>query len=131
MATILLCADTDTERVANHVASITTLPLETDAVRVVVYHVFRTDDDGANASDLKSVAYTTDALEDAGFDVDVRQSSGDAVRNIRETATDVDADVISIAGRKRSPTGKALFGSVTQQVSLRSNRPVLLCSADE
>ncbi len=39
MMTILLCADTNVERVSNQVASITTLPLKTDDVRILVYHV--------------------------------------------------------------------------------------------
>ncbi|ELY96828.1 uspA domain protein [Natrialba taiwanensis DSM 12281] len=59
------------------------------------------------------------------------QSSGDAVQNILETATAIDADLLSIGGRKRSPTGKALFGSVAQQVMLRSDRPVLFSTAGE
>ncbi|WP_227356169.1 universal stress protein [Haladaptatus salinisoli] len=58
------------------------------------------------------------------------QSSGDPVRNVLDTAADVDADMISIAGRKRSPTGKVLFGSIAQQVTLRSKLPVLFCSAN-
>lgn len=130
MTTILLCADTDVERVSDQVASITTLPLETSHVRVFVYHVFRADGD-ADASKLKSVARATEALDAAGFDVEVIQSSGDAVRNILDTAAEVDADVLSLAGRNRSPTGKALFGSVAQQVALRSERPVLFSSAND
>ncbi|ELY98944.1 universal stress protein [Natrialba aegyptia] len=131
MQTILLCADTDGERITEQVDSITSLPLEQDRVRVLVYHVFRTDDDEADAANLKAVQYATAELEAAGFEVEVRQSSGDAVRNILETAAAVDADLLSIGGRNRSPTGKALFGSVAQQVMLRSERPVLFSTAGE
>ncbi|GAA0243243.1 universal stress protein [Haladaptatus pallidirubidus] len=131
MTTILLCADTDVERVSDQVASITTLPLETDEVRIFVYHVFRADGNDLDASNLKSVTYATETLVEAGFDVEVIQSSGDAVQNILDTVVDVEADMISIAGRKRSPTGKALFGSIAQQVTLRSELPVLFCSASE
>ncbi|WP_266081498.1 universal stress protein [Haladaptatus caseinilyticus] len=131
MTTILLCADTDVERISSQVASITTLPLQTNAVQIFVYHVFRTDDDEIDASNLKSVTHATELLTEAGFNVEVIQSNGDAVRKILDTAAEVDADMISIAGRKRSPTGKALFGSVAQQVTLRSELPVLFCSVSE
>jgi len=130
MKTILLCIDTDVERANEQVASITTLPIQADQVRVVIYHVFRTDDEHANAENLKSVEAATEQLEEAGFTVDVNQSSGDAVRKILDKVEEVDADVISLAGRKRSPAGKALFGSVTQDVSLKSDRPVLISTAE-
>lgn len=129
MTTILLCADTDVERVTDQVESLTTLPLDPDRVRVVVFHVFRADGDEADATRLKSVARATEALESAEFEVVVEQSSGDAVREILDAAETFDADLLSLAGRRKSPTGKALFGSVAQQVSLRSDRPVLFCSS--
>ncbi|SEV80222.1 universal stress protein [Natrinema salifodinae] len=131
MKTILLCADTNVDQVSDQVESITNLPFDRDRTRILVYHVFRADDGGVAAANLKSVQHATDALEADGFEVEVVQSSGDAVRNIIETADDVDADAISIAGRKRSPTGKALFGSVAQRVTLRSERPVLFATANE
>lgn len=130
MKTILLCIDTDVERAKEQVRSVTELPLETEQVRIVLYHVFRADDENADAENLKSVSEATARLEEAGFTVDVVQSSGDAVRNILDQAAELDADVISLAGRKRSPTGKALFGSVTQDVILRSDRTVLLSTTE-
>ena len=40
-------------------------------------------------------------------------------------ADDVDARYVVIGGRRRSPVGKALFGSVAQEVILGSDRPVI------
>nr|WP_276414161.1 universal stress protein [Halomicroarcula sp. XH51] len=38
--------------------------------------------------------------------------------------------MIVLAGRKRSPAGKALFGSVTQDVILGTDRSVLVVSSE-
>ncbi|ELY50923.1 universal stress protein [Natronolimnohabitans innermongolicus] len=126
MTTILLSVDTKVDRANEQVESITTLPLDASKTTVVLYHVFRGDDGEADANDLKSVSAAAERLEEAGYDVVVDQSHGDAVRSILSKAEEIDADIISLAGRKRSPTGKALFGSVTQDVVLKSERTVLL-----
>lgn len=130
MTTILLSVDTDIERANAQVDSLITLPIEKTETNVTLYHVFRADDEGADAENLKSVAEAKRRLEEAGFGVEVDQSSGDAVRNILEKSDEIDADIISLAGRNRSPTGKALFGSVTQNVVLKSDRTVLLETTD-
>jgi nucleotide-binding universal stress UspA family protein len=68
----------------------------------------------------------TDFLEERGLTVDVTESSGDPADQLLEVAQDEDANLIVVAGRKRSPTGKALFGSVTQSVILNAERPVMV-----
>lgn len=50
---------------------------------------------------------------------------GDAAEQIVAYADETDARYIVLATRKRSPTGKALFGSVAQSVLLSAGRPVL------
>jgi len=130
MTTILLAVDTDVERAKKQAKTITSLPLQNEDTHLSVLHVFRTDDGGADARNLKSVTAALDDLEAAGFAVEVEQSSGDAVQNILEVSERIDADVISLAGRKRSPAGKALFGSVSQDVLLKSERPVLIETTD-
>ncbi|WP_227357362.1 universal stress protein [Haladaptatus salinisoli] len=131
MATILLAIDTDVERAEVQAESILELPLVRDDTQLVLFHVFRGDDEGADARKLNSVATALERLEAAGFDVEVEQSSGDAVREILAEAARVNADVVSLAGQKRSPTGKALFGSVSQDVVLESDRTVLLETTDD
>ncbi|MFB6188175.1 MAG: universal stress protein, partial [Halobacteriaceae archaeon] len=55
-----------------------------------------------------------------GIDVEYETvgAVGDAVEEIINQANQRDCDHIFIAGRKRSPTGKAIFGDVAQEVIL-------------
>jgi nucleotide-binding universal stress UspA family protein len=69
-----------------------------------------------------------DLLDEAGVEYEVTESSGDPADAIIDAADESDADLIIIGGRKRSPTGKALFGSVTQTVILNAGRPVMVTS---
>ncbi len=50
---------------------------------------------------------------------------GQPAAQILEYADDIDTRYIVIGGQKRSPVGKALFGSTTQQVLLGAERPVV------
>jgi nucleotide-binding universal stress UspA family protein len=71
-----------------------------------------------------------DAAAEAGVDDCVAVGKvGDATDVVLEYATDVDASYIVVGSRKRSPTGKAIFGSVTQSTLLRADRPVLVVRA--
>lgn len=50
---------------------------------------------------------------------------GDPGDEILSLADELDARYLVIGGRKRTPAGKAIFGSVTQRVILDSERPVV------
>lgn len=56
---------------------------------------------------------------------------GEAPRQIVDYADEADASYVVTSGRKRSPIGKVLFGSVTQSIMLNSEKPVLAAMADE
>lgn len=62
-----------------------------------------------------------DDVSDISFIGRVGEPAGD----ITTVADELDARFIVIGGRKRSPTGKALFGSSTQSVLLSAERPVV------
>ncbi|RDI71520.1 universal stress protein [Halopelagius longus] len=69
-------------------------------------------------------------FEDAGVGYDVRGAVGEHGKSIVELAKDVKADRVVVGGRRRSPAGKAVFGSVAQEVMLSSPCPVTFVRAD-
>ncbi|MGY1916455.1 universal stress protein [Blastococcus sp. SYSU DS0973] len=62
-----------------------------------------------------------------GVPLDLRQHahSGEASDALLRVAQEVDASVIVIGMRKRSPVGKLLMGSSAQRILLDADRPVL------
>ncbi|MDF9746212.1 universal stress protein [Natrinema salsiterrestre] len=114
------------------------LAADLDEVSVSIINVFKefkAVDDGGNvrSEDLydedsypDSVATARDHLAAAGVDVGVERRHGDPGEEIVDFAESVDADTIIIPGRKRSPVGKAVFGSVTQDVILNADSPVTI-----
>lgn len=132
MALIVLALDGDEERSDQQVQTIIDLFADRESdtddpvQRVDLLYVFTDNPEGASVRNIGAVTHAHDALADAGIDVSLHERSGDPADEIVAFADEHDADAICVAGRKRSPTGKALFGSVTQSVILTSDRPVLL-----
>jgi nucleotide-binding universal stress UspA family protein len=79
---------------------------------------------------LVPVRDVTGAFDDAAVDYDVRGAVGDPAEMINETAEGVGADRVIVAGRNRSPTGKAVFGSTAQAVMLGAPCPVTFVRTD-
>ena len=73
-----------------------------------------------------------EAVDVLGADADVRTEGavGEPVEEILAAANEHDARYLVIGGRKRSPVGKAIFGSVTQSVLLNADRPVVTVMAE-
>ncbi|WP_318570361.1 universal stress protein [Salinigranum marinum] len=107
------------------------MPGDGSEKHVTLIHSFTDNPSGASATQLAPVREASDVLDEAGIDYDVTESSGDPAEAIIDAADDVDADLIVIGGRKRSPAGKALFGSVTQTVILNAGRPVMVTGVPE
>jgi len=74
-----------------------------------------------------------DAMEEAGVEfgwhgsISNGASQGERVVELAET---VDADLVIVGGRKRSPTGKAIFGSTAQEIMLNAPCPVTFVRGD-
>ncbi|MDZ7701014.1 MAG: universal stress protein [Halobacteriales archaeon] len=130
MYEIVMAIDTDEDRAIAQAETVAALPGADDAVHATLLHDFTYNPEGGSVSQVAAVRRAREVLEDAGVAVTLEESSGDPGHAIVELAEEVDADLICVAGRKRSPAGKALFGSVTQDVFLGTDRPVLLVSAD-
>ena len=126
MYEVLLCVDTDGTALDRLIGSVTALPVADENVHVTVCHVFGDNPSGATATQVTAVRRALDALDDAGIETRVVGESGDPTDAILHVATERDVDAIHIGGRKRSPAGKALFGSVAQSVILDADRPVLI-----
>jgi nucleotide-binding universal stress UspA family protein len=123
---VVIGVDDNEERARACAQAVADLPGDASEKRVTVIHSFTDNPSGASASQLGSVRHVTDFLEERGLTVDVTESSGDPADQLLDVAREEDADLIVVSGRKRSPTGKALFGSVTQSVILNAERPVMV-----
>lgn len=130
MYDVLLAVDKSESRARSQVRAITELPVDADSIFVRVLHVFVDNPAGSSVHKLGSAKLVEEELEERGLEFQLEERSGDPVKEIRRHAAEHDSDLICLAGRKRSPAGKALFGSVTQDVILSVDRPVLVCGGD-
>lgn len=132
MYRIVAGIDEDEQRARACARAVADLPGPSAEQKVWLLHTFGDNPSGASAPQVRSVREATRVLEEAGIEVELSESSGDPATEILDTADEVDADLVALAGRrKRSPAGKALFGSTTQAVILESDRSVLVAGTPD
>lgn len=131
MYEVILGIDADEARASAQAETVANLPCAAEEVHATLFHDFVDNPQGASVQQVGSVRRASDRLEAAGVRVTLAESSGDPAAAILEEADGLDADLVCLAGRKRSPTKKAILGSVTQEVILNTDRPVLVCSSDD
>jgi nucleotide-binding universal stress UspA family protein len=71
------------------------------------------------------------ALDDLELDWLALGSVGRKAKEILEVANEFDCDHLFIVGQRRSPSGKAIFGDLAQQLSLKFQGPVTLLIPEE
>lgn len=137
MYEVLLPVDLDEGRARSQARFVADLPGADEAVEATVLFVFDEDHDRPDelqrfksADRIWSVRRCVEALEDAGVSVTSLDESGDPAEAITTMAATHQPDLIVLGGRKRSPVGKAIFGSVAQSVILNTDRPVVVTGTD-
>jgi nucleotide-binding universal stress UspA family protein len=90
-----------------------------------------TIDQAEEAAEYKAVETATDVLEGLDVEYDVTGIVGEPARSVLAVAESRDVDHVFLSGRRRSPTGKALFGDVTQDVLLEFDGFVTVRLADD
>jgi nucleotide-binding universal stress UspA family protein len=133
---VLLPVDADEDRAIAAAEAVTTLPNAAEAVQVTILNVLKEFEVSGDSGRIRSgdvydeedfpasVTKAAEILEAAGISVEKRGKHADPAAAIIEVSEEIGADRIVMAGRKRTPVGKVLFGSVTQSVLLNSDVPV-------
>lgn len=105
-------------------------------VEVVLLHAELDEPDSASISTKSldervqgrsSVSRATERLEDSGFDVTVRgRAANELSEVILEEVETWPADRLYMHARRRSPTGKVVYGSTIQRVLANAPVPVVV-----
>jgi len=131
MVRLLVALDDDLSQARAQINAVESMVETADGAEAYLLHVFDDNPEGASVHQVEAVRETKDRLEAAGVTVELLESSGDPAGEILRYAEEYDVDQICVGGRKRTPAGKALFGSVTQDVILGTHCPVLVCGSEE
>lgn len=77
-------------------------------------------------------AFVEESVDDFGdLDFEARGRVGDVTEEILAEAESLDPRYLVISGRRRSPSGKAVFGSTAQRLLLNAECPVVTKLSDQ
>ncbi|WP_423999312.1 universal stress protein [Haloarcula salina] len=136
MYTILVPVDADEDRARGQAAFVSELPAADTDIEAVITHALTGEEVDApeeirNVERIATVRLVRDYLEERDVDVRLAEGQQPPADGILSLAEEFDANHIAMGSRKRSPTGKAVFGSVSQQVLLEADVPVTVVGARE
>lgn len=104
---------------------------ETEYTRLVEKQSSAREADSGSVEENAAAAATDGVDESLDADYEIVGRVGNPSKKVLEYADEVDARYVVVGGRSRSPTGKALFGSVTQSILLNTERPVVTLTETE
>jgi len=133
MHKVLMPVDASEKRAVAQTDAAKELPAAAEEVRVHLLYVFDDRESAENTAVTQTTggAVAHERLRDAGIAVEPMGRHGAPAEEIIRAAGEIDADRILLGGRKRSPLGSLLFGSVTQEVMLDTTRPVVVTGGAE
>ncbi len=134
MYRVLMPVDESTGRAMAQARYVASLPEASERVSTTVLYVFsdedsldpRDDESGREPEAVESVADVMAFFDDEGISYEVIKDRGKPTKAILGQAEEREPDTIAVGGRKRSPAGKVLFGSVTMDVLRNTDIPVVV-----
>ena len=129
MYRILVPLNGGIDRAKRQASYVATLPCADSEIEAVLAHTMdkeerSVDEDMQQADRIDTVRRAKETLSDAGVSTKTQTLSSPPKDGIISLAESESIDEIVMGGRKRSPTGKAVFGSTAQHVMLNSPSPV-------
>lgn len=112
------------EQLPHKVDAVTGLPTTAEELRVTLVHVH---DGEESVEAIPAVEEAVESFAAAGMDTEIHGVvSDDAPRGLVEAAATLDADLLCIGGRRRSPAGKRQLKPGAQEVLLHAAQPVVV-----
>ncbi|MHC3439897.1 universal stress protein [Natrialbaceae archaeon A-gly3] len=126
MHRIVQAINEEVDRSLDQAQTIIDLAEDSESITVTITHGFEFKGPNDEITDLESVQRVIERFDEHGIAYELRDKQAEPAAFVLKTADGIDADLICVGGRTRSPVGKVIFGSVAQQIILGSDRPVLV-----
>jgi nucleotide-binding universal stress UspA family protein len=123
---VIVAIDDDVERSLDQLRAVADLPRDAADLKVTLVYAFSFKNPDDSIEDLQSTKKAIEFLEEQGIEYNLEEDQAEPAELVLETAETLESDLICVGGRKQTPTGKVLFGSVSQQIILNADRPVLV-----